>query len=158
MSPPASPGTSARGEVLERLWPAAWVWGAVAVLAACCALVVARLDGVAALVTLPVSALVLGGALVASAPVVGVRDGEFVAGRAHVPLALVGRVEPLDEAAMRHAVGPGLDARSYLCLRGWVGTGLRLELCDPHDPTPSWVVSSRRPAALAAAVESARRG
>ena len=58
---------------------------------------------------------------------------------------------------MRHAAGPGLDARAHLCLRGWVRPGLRLDLVDPQDPTPYWLVSSRRPERLLEAVQEARR-
>jgi hypothetical protein len=155
---PAAAGPASGPTVVERLWPGAWVWFLTLIVAASFALVVARFDARAAVATLVVATVVLVCLLVASTPEVGVRGGAFVAGRATVPITLVGSVEVLDAAAMRHAVGPGLDARSYLCLRGWIGQGLRLELRDPADPTPSWVVSSRRPQVLAAAVEAARRG
>ncbi len=151
----AGTGTGA-GETVERLWPAWWIWLVVAMLAASAGLVVARFSGTGAVVTFGASAVVLGSLLIAGTPNVGDRGDRVVDGRAQVPIAFVGRAEPLDARAMRHAVGPGLDARSYLCLRGWVGPGLRLELRDPADPTPSWIVSARRPDRLAAAVEAAR--
>ncbi len=151
-------GAAPAPDVLERLWPGVWVWFLALVLAGSFALVVARFDAAGAWITLAVATAVVTGLLVATTPEVGVRGDSFVAGRATVPISLVGTVEALDPVALRHAVGPGLDARSYLCLRGWIGQGLRLELRDPADPTPSWVVSSRRPQVLAAAVEAARRG
>ena len=143
-------------DVVERLYPAWWLWIVTVVLGASCGVVVARFDGTAAVVTFVVATVVLAGLLLASTPTVGVRDGEFVAGRARIPVGLLGDVEVLDAPALRHAVGPGLDARSYLCLRGWVGTGLRLAITDPQDPTPSWIVSSRDPGRLARAVEARR--
>ena len=54
---------------------------------------------------------------------------------------------------MRQAHGPRLDARAYLCLRGWIPTGVRIALADPQDPTPYWLLSTRRPEALAAALQ-----
>jgi hypothetical protein len=80
---------------------------------------------------------------------VEVGESELRAGRAHVPTALLGEVRALDAAAMRQERGPRLNALAFLCLRGWVATGVRVALCDPDDPTPYWLVSSRNPQALA---------
>ena len=41
-----------------------------------------------------------------------------------------------------------LDARAYLCIRGWIPTGIRVAVADPQDPTPYWLVSTRRPEEL----------
>jgi hypothetical protein len=142
---------------LERLWPAPWVWLSILVVAGFCAVVVLPFGGTAGLLGFAVPLLVMAAVLLRGSPLVGVRDGEFVAGRAHVAVGLVGEVTVLDAPAMRHAAGPGLDARAHLCLRGWVRAGLRLDLVDPQDPTPYWLVSSRRPERLAAAVAECRR-
>lgn len=143
-------------ECLERLWPSGSVWLGLAVTAGFSGVVALPFGLVPAVVTGGVVLLLLGGLLVVGAPTVGVRDDEFVAARAHVPVRLVGTVTALDAAAMRQAYGPQLDARAYLCLRGWVRAGLRLELVDPQDPTPYWLVSCRRPQQLADAVEARR--
>jgi Protein of unknown function (DUF3093) len=94
-------------------------------------------------------------ALLATSPVVEVSDGELRAGRARVPVALLGEVTPVPTAqAMREELGPRLDARAYVCLRSWARTGVRVQLVDPGDPTPYWLVSTRRPAELAAALRA----
>ncbi|MCK0115636.1 Protein of unknown function (DUF3093) [Isoptericola sp. CG 20/1183] len=123
---------------------------------------------IVAVVVLPLAPLVAPGAgvvvaagvvatLVATAPVVEVSGGELRAGSAHVPVALLGTVTPVFSAEeMRVQLGPELDARAYVCLRSWARTGLRVELDDPRDPTPYWLVSSRRPDDLAAALTEAR--
>ncbi len=96
-------------------------------------------------------------ALVVTAPVIEVVDGELRAGRAHVPARLLGEVTAVSDAeAMRAELGPRLDARAYVCLRAWARTGVKAVLRDPADPTPYWLVSTRRPAELVAAVERAR--
>jgi hypothetical protein len=85
------------------------------------------------------------------------RDGpELVAGRAHVPVSLCGEPEPLDAEQLRHRLGPGADARSYVLVRPYSRGGVLVPLRDPRDPTPSWVVASRRPVELAAALRAAR--
>jgi len=100
------------------------------------------------------SAVLVGGLflLVSTAPVVRVDGTTLQAGRARIPLSLVGGVSALDAAAARAELGPRLDARAYLCLRGWIHTAVRVELVDPLDPTPYWIVSTRHPDDLAAAL------
>jgi hypothetical protein len=140
----------------ERLWPAPWIWAAVAVVAVLAGLVVAPLSGTAAVLTAVVVGALLAVALVRGTPLVAVAGVTLIAGRAKVPVRLLGQVEVLDAEQMRHARGPGLDARAYLCMRGWVATGVRVGMADPADPTPYWLVSSRRPEVLAGAITAAR--
>jgi hypothetical protein len=97
------------------------------------------------------AALVAGAVLgLATAPRVEVADGELRAGSAHIPLDLLGPARVLDREATRHELGPALDARAYVCLRSWIPAGVRVEVRDPLDPTPYWLVSTRRPQALVA--------
>jgi hypothetical protein len=142
---------------LERLWPSAWVWLATLVMAGFCAAVALPFGDVPVGITFVVAELLMGTLLLSASPVVGLRSGEFVAGRAHVPVSMLGEVAALDDAQLHHALGPGLDARAHLCLRGWIRSGLRLDLVDPQDPTPYWLVSCRRPEAMLEAVEESRR-
>lgn len=136
----------------ERLWPSPTGWIAVPALAAMLGIALWPV-GTGAGIAGAVAGLVLAGVVaVRSATRVRVQDGELHAGSAHIPLTLLRDPQPLDADATRHALGPGLDARAHLCLRGWVRTAVRVELDDPADPTPYWVVSTRRPAALAAAL------
>lgn len=80
---------------------------------------------------------------------IAVTDGELWAGKAHLPLRFVGEVEVIDKNHKRKALGPELDPAAFVAHRGWVGPVLRVHLTDPADPTPYWIVSSRRPEALA---------
>ena len=54
--------------------------------------------------------------------------------------------------------GVRLDARAYLLIRGWIPGLVRVELDDPDDPTPYWLVSTRHPVRLAAALSRGRVG
>lgn len=141
----------------ERLWPAAWVWMASLLFALMCGLVVAKASWTGAFLAMFAAAAVTCWLLVISTPLVAVEGDTFVAGRARILVSLLGEVDVLDTEQMYDARGPGLDARAYLCIRGWLPEGVRVWLQDPDDPTPHWIVSSRRPAALAAALAAARR-
>lgn len=104
-------------------------------------------------------ALVVGvGLLAGSTARVRVADGHLAAGRARLPLEVVARVHPLDRAQTRRALGPEGDPRAWVLFRAWVPGSVVVVLDDPDDPTPYWLVSSRQPEALAAAVERGRRG
>jgi hypothetical protein len=91
-------------------------------------------------------------ALVRTSPRVEVQGGELRAGAAHIPVTLLARPRALDAAATRAELGPALDARAHVCLRGWVPTAVRVDVVDPQDPTPYWIVSTRRPEELARAL------
>ena len=85
-------------------------------------------------------------------------DGVLRAGRAHIPLALCGAAEPLDREQTRRAGGAEADARAYLLLRPYIPTAVRVTIDDPKDPVPYWLLSSRQPERLAAAVRAGRSG
>jgi hypothetical protein len=104
--------------------------------------------------------LLFGGAiawvLVRSAAKVEVDGDTLVAGRARIPVAMLGPVEVLDDRRARAVRGPESDPAAFHLIRGWVSAGVRAVVLDPADPTPYWFVASRRPASLAAAIEAAR--
>lgn len=140
----------------EKLTAAWWIHLSALLIAAGFGLAFARVNGTLALVAFVVSGALMLFGLWRSTPVVELADGTLRAGRAHVPVAVLGPVEALDADAMRRATGPGLDARAFLCLRGWIAGGVRVALTDPGDPTPYWLISSRHPLELAEAIRAAR--
>ncbi len=87
---------------------------------------------------------------------VGVHDGSLVAARARLPLQYAGEVRVLDRAATSAAMGPAADPAAYTLTRPWLPGSVRVEVRDPADDTPYWLVGSRHPDRLAAAVEAAR--
>jgi Protein of unknown function (DUF3093) len=87
-----------------------------------------------------------------------VTAGEFHAGRAHIDLAHLGPAEVLDAEETRLAMGPGADARAFLVMRPYLKRAVRVRVEDPADPTPYWLVGSRHPDALAAALDARRVG
>lgn len=104
------------------------------------------------------AAMVLGAAALLigyGAAEVAVRDGVLRAGRAHIPAELLGEPTVLDAEATRLQTGRDADARAYLLLRPYVRGSVRVIVCDPDDPTPYWLVSTRRPERLAAALRRA---
>src|SRR4051794_38306337 len=83
-----------------------------------------------------------------------VAGGWFRAGRARIEGVHLGRVTALDPEETRRVAGPEADARAYLLLRPYLKRAVKVEITDPADPAPYWLVASRRPEALAEAVRS----
>lgn len=140
----------------ERLWPSFWPFLATALVIPATILVFWPIDVTVGIVV----ALALYGAIVAgllaTAATVEVADGQLRAGRARLPISVIGQVTQAeaDEAFLER--GQRLDARAWLLLRGWIDPVVRIELTDEHDPTPYWLISTRRPQQLTAAIEHAR--
>ena len=84
---------------------------------------------------------------------VSVSDGWLRAGRARIEAEHLGEVAALDAEETRRVAGPEADARAYLLLRPYLKRAIRVEITDPADPAPYWLVSSRRPDDLATAIK-----
>lgn len=142
----------------ERLWPGPLGWSFVGGFALFAGIALLPVNAAAAAVAAGTS--VVAGVVVAilTATTVAVRGGELRVGRAHIPVEMLGTGRVLDRADVRAAIGPGSDARAFVCLRAWLPGAVELPVTDPDDSTPTWLVSSRRPDALLDAVQVAQRG
>lgn len=129
-----------------------WVQATMLVATFWLALVVAVPLLAANLIVGTIAALVAAAFLRFGAFRVEVADGELRAGRAHLPLTYVGEVLPLDKEQTRLLAGRDANARAYLAMRPYVKRSVRVEITDPADPTPYWLVSTRRPRQLTAAL------
>jgi len=85
---------------------------------------------------------------------VQVVDGELRVGKAALPLRHVGRADVVERRGKQAALGPELDPSAFVLHRGWVGPLVRVEVTDPADPTPYWVLSVREPDRLITALQS----
>ena len=73
-----------------------------------------------------------------------------------LPASHIGRARALDAATAHRLLGPGLRADAHLSLRPWIKTAVQIEVDDSNDTTPYWVVATRRPSELVAALEFVR--
>ncbi|MGN7191339.1 MULTISPECIES: DUF3093 domain-containing protein [unclassified Curtobacterium] len=129
----------------ERLWAPPALYLATALVIPASLLVflpISVLAGVLVAIGMYAGVVVLLGVL---APVVEVTDTEFRAGRAHLPRGLVGAVTAYQGAEATTQRGPKLDARAWTLFRGYVRGVVKVEVADPADPTPYWLVSVRHP-------------
>ncbi|TFD94039.1 DUF3093 domain-containing protein [Cryobacterium lactosi] len=141
----------------EKLWPSPWLFIIIALVIPASLLVFLPISVLAGVLT--GAGLYLGSALllVLASPTVVVSDGVLTAGRARIETSLLGEAIPFEGADATLERGQKLDARAWLLIRGWIAPVVRIPLTDPTDPSPYWLVSSRRPQKMAAAINGSRR-
>ncbi|MEH6821477.1 DUF3093 domain-containing protein [Dietzia psychralcaliphila] len=82
----------------------------------------------------------------------GQGGGTLYAGRARLPFEAISRSAVVPATAKQAAMGRQLDPEAFVVHRGYVPTMVIVVLDDPLDPTPYWLISTRDPEGLAAAL------
>ncbi|WP_147917323.1 DUF3093 domain-containing protein [Ruania zhangjianzhongii] len=136
----------------ERVSPSLTVWLLVPAGAVLVGIMLLPIGPTPAVIGGVVVALVIALLLWRVSPAILVRDGMVTVDRARLPIQLISAVDILDRPQTEQAMGPDLDARAHLRHRAWAKTSVRIVLNDPEDPTPYWLISTRRPEELAAAL------
>jgi hypothetical protein len=138
----------------ERLNPPPVWWVLAALLALSAGVAVGFYLGLPLGLGVGVAAMAVGAAVLISASTeIVVEDRWFRVGRARIEFDYVGGCRALDAEQTSRRSGPEADARAYLVQRPYVATAVEVAVDDAADPAPYWLVSSRRPAALVAAIE-----
>jgi len=140
----------------ERLWPTPWLFLSTALVIPASLLVFLPINQTVGVIVAIVLYLGCVGLLLLGSPAVTVTDTEFIAGKARLPIAIVGTVAGFSGMDARNERGPHLDARAWLLIRGWVDPIVKVDVKDADDPTPYWIVSTRRPEAIIDAVAQAK--
>ena len=71
-------------------------------------------------------------------------DDQLRVGPAHIDLRYIKSVELLDESAMRRTRTRDADPAAFLAIRFWSPAGIKVVLDDPRDPTPYWLITTRK--------------
>jgi Protein of unknown function (DUF3093) len=85
-----------------------------------------------------------------------ITDGELRAAGQILPVGDIGEVRPLDDKQTEALRGPRADPRAYQLTRPYLWRAVYVEVCDPEVEAPYWLLGSRHPERLAAAIDSAR--
>jgi Protein of unknown function (DUF3093) len=98
--------------------------------------------------TLLVAAAIFGSASI----VISVDEKEIQVGRATIEHAYIAACRALNTEETRRKTGVEADARAHLVVRPYIKMAVEITLNDPEDPVPYWLVSTRHPQRLAAAL------
>jgi Protein of unknown function (DUF3093) len=85
-----------------------------------------------------------------------VTGGVLRAGGDTLPLSEADEVVPLDERQSGAMRGPRGDPSAHILLRPYLKRAVYISLADPSDGVPYWLVATRHPEELAAAITRAR--
>ena len=129
-----------------------WVQGTMLIAIVWLATVVAVPAVAAGVVTAVAAVLMTSLYLLIGAARLTVADGSFRAGRAHIGAEHLGPAVALDAEQTRRTAGVEADARAYLLLRPYLKRAVKVEITDPADPAPYWLVSTRHPDELVTAL------
>ena len=83
---------------------------------------------------------------------ISITENELRIDRAHIERKYLGKVTMLDSDAMRLLRTRDANPAAYLAIRFWASKGVKIELIDPRDPTPYWLITSKRGDELAASL------
>jgi hypothetical protein len=143
-------------EYRERLWVPVgwWVLGTLFSLSMLVA-VLFYLGPVVALITFVVlQGIIVAGFISYGRLRVSVAAERLWVGPANIEWRYVAAARALDEVQSRQRRGPQSDARAFMMLRPYLTRTVEITIDDADDPTPYWLVASRHPQRLAAAVNA----
>lgn len=80
-------------------------------------------------------------------------QSELIIGKAHIPIKYLNGAEKLTHEEFRLTRTRNADPAAYLATTFWLSQGVKVAVNDDRDPTPYWLISTRKPDALKAAIE-----
>jgi len=96
---------------------------------------------------------VIWGAMVFASPRIVVDNNELCVGRAHIPLKYIGFVSEVATKERFAERGSRLDARAFVRFQAGIKGLVKIELNDANDPTPYWLLATRKPQELISALK-----
>ena len=92
----------------------------------------------------------------AASPRIAVTATTLSAGKAVIDRTFIGTVSAYSGDSAREERGLKLDARAWTLFRGFIDPVVKISLTDPSDPTPYWLISTRRPKQLTEVLRAGR--
>lgn len=145
--------SNSKSEFAERInWPL-WLWLFIAMMIASIYLTIwAPFNTLAAtVVSLSLATLLVVSSQKSRLEIVVINNWLYV-GNAKIESKYIKKVVILDKSAYLKLRGVKADPAAFNATRFWISTGVKVEISDKSDPTPYWLISSRKTKALAAAL------
>ena len=104
----------------------------------------AALGNASALIALIAATTLIFFIAVAARSQIVLTDTELILGKAHIERKYLGEITILDRDAMRLIRTRDADPAAFLAIKFWISTGVKIAINDDRDPTPYWLVSTRK--------------
>ena len=112
-------------------------------------MIVLAFDDFWALITFVVSEIVIIFLGLFAAPTLSLSSKTLSIGNVKIPTQYVKAVTVVEASAQQSEKGPKLNPSAYVRFQVGVKGLIKVELNDPNDPTPYWLISSRNPELVA---------
>lgn len=86
-----------------------------------------------------------------------VAEGELRIKRAHIPLRYLGDIEIISKEKFGFERTRGADPAAFFAITFWISQGIKVRVMDDRDPTPYWLISTKRANELAAALDNSKK-
>lgn len=116
----------------------------------------AAFDTTATIVALAIATLAIPFIVQSLTSRIGVDQNELRIDQAHIELKYLGKVTVLDSDAMRLLRTRDADPAAFLAIKFWAAKGIKIEVTDPRDATPYWLITSKRGENLAALLQNSK--
>ena len=71
-------------------------------------------------------------------------DDSLHVGRAHIEKQYLRNPEILTRDQLTFFLRTGFKPSAFYAVRFWIKTGIKIEVIDPRDPTPFWIVTCKK--------------
>jgi len=92
--------------------------------------------------------------MIVKSPTIELTETQLRAGKATIARSELGAVSGFSGSYAIEQRGIKLDARAWMMFTGWVDPVVKIDIKDPLDPVPYWLISSRHPEEFVAALRS----
>lgn len=143
--------SNSKSEFAERInWPS-WLWAFLAVMVGSMYLTIWAPFGhlSATIISLLIVISLIYTAKKTALEIVLINEWLYI-GDAKIQCKYIKKVSVLDRNQFIKLRGPDSDPAAFNATRFWVTTGVKIELNDKNDPTPYWLVSSKKARLFAA--------
>lgn len=143
--------SNSNSEFAERInWPV-WLWLFLAMIVASIYLTFWAPFGnlLAAVVSILISITLIYSAKKSVLEIVVINNWLYV-GNAKIECKHIKNVSALKREEFLKLRGQNADPAAFNATRFWISTGVKVELKDKNDPTPYWLIATRKPKKLAA--------
>ena len=113
----------------------------------------AAFDNNAALVAFIVATIAIVYIAIAMRSTITLDSEELRIDRAHIEIKYLGSTTVIDSQTMRLLRTRDADPAAYLAIRFWISKGIKITVVDPRDPTPYWLITSKRGEEIAALLD-----
>jgi hypothetical protein len=138
----------------EVMRPASWLYVAAILIIPAIILVLAPINmlfGIILSVVVYAAIVIL---MIAKAPSIELSETQLRVGKASIARSELGAASAFSGSHAVEQRGTKLDGRAWLMFTGWVDPVVRIDIIDPEDPVPYWLISTRHPEEFVAALRS----